>query len=146
MRTHRRVGFTIFVLVVCAAAIAVLSPSGSVDPGAKAIQANAVSTPGSSAMRVYLDPETGTVTSEAPQNTTMELTPDLENALRHDDTGLTVEKAANGTLKMNLQDRYEDVTVVRIDANGRRIFCTGDAKTLLRSMNDTTTPTGPEVK
>jgi hypothetical protein len=97
-------------------------------------------------MRVYLDPETGDVSGDVPQNTTVELNSALENALRHDDEGLVIEKHASGAQSLNLQERYEDVSVVRIDENGKMIFCSGDPKTVLRGLSDTSTPTGPEVK
>jgi hypothetical protein len=123
-----------------------MSPSGSTESTGVAVKSNDVTSAGTAGMRVYIDPETGEVTGDVPQNAAIELNAAMENALRHDDEGLVGEKHANGAMSLNLQERYADVSVVRIDENGKMIFCSGDANAVVRGLNDTTTPTGPEVK
>ena len=135
MRTSRRVGVVAFLLLVTAAAIAVLSPGSN--------QSNASMTPtvapAGDGMRVYLDPETGEPGAQ-PSAAVVELNPELENALRHDDEGLTQVTHPNGAVSMNLEGRYEEATVVHIDANGKRIICTDNMH------NVTNAPSAPEVK
>ena len=143
MRIDRRVGVIALLLVVSAAAIAVLSPDSSTQSSTTAaVQSNHENF--TAGMRVYMDPETGEITS-GPQPVA-ELDPEMANALRHDDTGLAVETHPNGAKSLDLDGRYADVVVVRIDENGKMIFCAGDPETVEKAINDTTTPTGPEVK
>lgn len=127
-------------LLACAVTVVALSPSFTHESAAS------VSAPGSSAMRVYLDPETGEVTSTPTADATFEIEAALDNALRHDTEGLAQVSHTGGAVSINLDGRYNDVMVVRVDANGKQEFCTGDVKTLAKGMTDTTTPTGPEVK
>jgi hypothetical protein len=140
MRMHRRVGVTILSLLACAVMVVALSPSFTHESAA-----NVASAPGASAMRVYLDPETGAVSSTPTADATFEIEAALDNSLRHDTQGLAQVTKADGTTSINLDGRYNDVMVVRVDANGKQEFCTGDVKTLAKGMTSTT-PTGPEVK
>ena len=139
MRTSRRVGVVVFLLVVTAAAIAILSPGGS-NQSTAAVTSNDGIAPGAAGMRVYLDPETGLPGAKPEASAVVELNPELENALRHDDEGLTQVTHSNGAVSMNLEGRYEEATVVHIDANGKRIICTDNMH------NITTAPATPEVK
>jgi hypothetical protein len=128
-------------LLACAVTVVALSPSFTHESAA-----NAVSAPGSSAMRVYLDPETGTVTSTPSASATIEIDAAMENTLRHDDEGLVIDSHAGGAKSMNLQGRYGDVVMVRIGENGKAMICSGDESTVVKALNDNTTPTGAEVK
>ena len=143
MRTHRRVGVTVLLLLIAAVTVIAMSPVHTFD---SAVQSASISSPGTSAMRVYLDPETGEVSSVPTADATFAIGGELENALRHDTEGLTQTAHANGMVSINLDGRYQDVMVVRIGPNGKQEFCTTDAKTLAKGMTDTTTPTGLEVK
>jgi hypothetical protein len=108
--------------------------------------ANVASATGSSAMRVYLDPETGTVTSTPSANASIEIDAAMDNALRHDTEGLPQDTHAGGAVSINLDGRYNDVMVVRVGPNGKQELCISDKKSFEKGMTDTTTPTGPEVK
>ena len=143
MRTHQRVGVTVLLLTACAA-IVVLSPSGSNEK--TTVSTNASYAPGTNGMRVYMDPETGEVTSTPPADAVLELDAALENTLRHDDEGLVTEKHPNGSSSLNLQGRYGDVVMIRVDENGKAMMCSGDETTVAKTLNDNTTPTGPAVK
>jgi len=127
-------------LLACAVTVVALSPSFTHESAAN------VTAPGASAMRVYLDPETGAVSSVPTADATFEIEAALDNALRHDTEGLAQVTHGDGAVSINLDGRYNDVVVVRVDANGKQEICTSDVKTLVKGMTDTTTPTGPEVK
>jgi len=144
MRMNRRVGVIALLLVVSAAAIAVLSPGRSTQSTTTAtVQSNDNSTAG---MRVYLDPETGEVTGTPPASAVIELDAEMQYTLRHDDEGLVMVKHANGATSLDLQGRYGDVSVVRIDENGKATYCNDSEEAVVKNLSDTTTPTGPEVK
>jgi hypothetical protein len=72
----------------------------------------------------------------------------MQNALRRDDQGLEVVKHADGTWSMDLQGRYQHVSMVRIDENGALTVCTDNAKAVERNLNHqpVSTPNAPEVK
>lgn len=95
---------------------------------------------------VYLDAETGEVTGTPPADAVIELDAEMANTLRHDDEGLVVVHHPNGALSMDLQGRYGDVSVVRIDENGMATYCSDSEESVKKNLTDTTTPTGPEVK
>jgi hypothetical protein len=144
MNKAKWLGVTVLLLVVGAATI-VLSPSSSTDSSTTAVGSTDDPNSATPGLRVYLDPETGELTNSDP-NATIELDPELENTLRHDDEGLVIEEHAHGARSMNLQGRYGDVVVVRIGENGKQFFCSTEASAVEKGINDTTTPTGPEVK
>ncbi|HEX6790393.1 MAG TPA: hypothetical protein VF247_03705 [Candidatus Krumholzibacteria bacterium] len=102
--------------------------------------------PASDGMRVYLDPETGDMTAQPTDAAVAELDAALANTLRADDEGLTVEHHPDGSLSLDLQGRYGDVTMVRIGENGVQTICNNDADQILKNLNDKTSPTGLEVK
>ena len=141
MRIGKRVGVVVFLLVVTVAAIAVLSP-GSSTQSTTALSSNDGFEAG---MRVYLDPETGEPGAQPSAGAAIELDPELANALRHDDTGLVQVTHPNGAVSMNLEGRYAEATVVRIDENGQKIICTDNMHGLEKNLTDTT-PVTPEVK
>lgn len=141
-----RVGVAILLLAVCAATVFVLSPSGSADSGAVAIESGSTVAPGTAGLRVYLDPETGAVGAPPENSAVVQLNDELQNALRHDEEGLVFVKHPNGATSVDLQGRYESASYVRIDENGKRVYCNDDADAVARGLGDTTTPTGPEVK
>lgn len=145
MRTSKRVGVTISFLVLAAAAIAVLAPGGSSESKSVAAAGSGISSPGTAGMRVYLDPETGDVSSEVDPNAVIELDAELENALRHDSEGLETVRHADGAESLNLEGRYQEASVVRIDANGKAVICTDNVANLEKTLTDTT-PVSPEVK
>jgi hypothetical protein len=144
MRMNRRVGVIALLLVVSAAAIAVLAPGSSNQSSTNAsVQSTNNATAG---MMVYIDEETGEITGTPPVDAVIQLDSDLANTLRHDDEGLVQVTHPNGAVSLDLQGRYGDVSVVRIDENGKAAYCIDSEESLLKNLNDTTTPTGPEVK
>ena len=144
MRMNRRVGVIALLLVVSAAAIAVLAPGSSTQSSTNAsVQSTNNSTAG---MMVYIDEETGEITGTPPADAIIELDSELANTLRHDDEGLVQVTHPNGAVSLDLQGRYGDVSVVRIDENGKATYCNNSEATVVKTLTDTTTPTGPEVK
>lgn len=145
MRIDRRVGVIALLLVVSAAAIAVLSPGSSTQSSTiAAVQSNHSFDAG---MKVYLDPETGDVTSapQADPNAVFELNAAEEAALSQDSDGLSVEKHADGAVSINLQGRFQSASFVRIDENGKAIVCTDNVNDAEHSLNGTSSNL-PEVK
>jgi len=141
-----RVGVAILLLAVCAATVFVLSPGSSADSGAVAIESGSTGAPGTAGLRVYLDPETGDVGAPPENSTVVQLNDELQNALRQDEVGLQFVTHPDGAVSVDLQGRYESASYVRVDANGKRVYCDNDAEAVARGLGDTTTPTGPEVK
>jgi hypothetical protein len=144
MRVNTRVGVIALFLVVSAAAIAVLSPGRSIQSSTTAaVQSNSFD----AGMKVYLDPETGDVTSapQADPNAVFELDAAEEAALSQDSEGLAVEKHADGTVSMNLQGRFQSASFVRLDKNGKAIVCTDNVTDAEQSLNATSSNL-PEVK
>src|SRR5262249_16698586 len=139
----KRVGVTVLLLLMSVATVIALSPAHTFE---SAVQSTTFANPATSAMRVYLDPETGEVSSVPTANATFEMDAALANTLSHDPSNLVTERHPDGSESINLDGTYGDVMVVRIGANGKQEFCTTDAKSLAKGMLDTTTPTGPEVK
>ena len=96
-------------------------------------------------MRIYLDEE-GQVTSTPPADAVITLDPEMENLLRHDSEGLDQTTRPDGTVFLDTAGRYGDVVVVRVGENGKMTFCQNNETAIIKGMQDTTTPTGPEVK
>ena len=143
MKTQRRVGVTVLLLLMSVATVIAMSPTHTFE---SAVQSTTISSPATSAMRVYLDPETGEVSSTPSENATFEVDAALAATLEHNPANLVTVTHPDGSQSINLDGTYGDVMVVRVGPNGKQTFCANDAKALAKGMLDTTTPTGPEVK
>lgn len=133
-------------LVLSAATLVILSPSSSTDSNAVVVGSSAES-PGTAGMRAYLDPETGELTTGPMPAGEMALDADTQNALRRDTEGLEIKQHADGSVSMDLQGRYQSVSVARIDENGAITVCSDDAANVERSLTESTVhPATPEVK
>jgi len=74
--------------------------------------------PGTAGLRVYLDPETGTLGGPGPM-----VTPDEDvSPLNESDEGLVQQVMPDGHVMMDLQGRFADYVLVTIDASGRLVF------------------------
>ena len=133
-------------MIVSAAAVAILAPNHGGDTNAIAAKSPGEFAPGTAGMKAYLDPETGTLTVGVAPQTQFELDADTQNALRRDTEGLEVVKHADGSESIDLQGRFQSVSVVRIDANGKAIICTDNVQTVEKVLDGKATPTAPEVK
>ena len=145
MRQRKRVGVIILFLIVSAATVVALSPGDSTETSAIAVESNGASAPGTAGMRVYLDPETGEIAGHIDAQAAIELDAELQEALRHDDEGLTTVRHEDGAESLDLNGRYQEASVVRLDASGKFVVCTDNIANLKRALKDTT-PAAPEVK
>ncbi len=127
----------------------ILAAAGFVvpSPGANDV-ANEGRAPGTAALRAYLDPETGELVVGPAPSSEGELDADTQNALRRDDEGLVVQHHADGSVSMDLQGRYQSVSVIQINHDGTAsITCTDHAKLLGQPSKDkTAAPNASEVK
>ena len=142
MRTQRRVGVTVLLLLMSVATVIAMSPAHTFE---SAVQSTSVTDPGAAAMRIYLDAD-GNLTSTPTDDAVIAVDPDMENLLRHDSEGLNQVTRPDGTQFLNTEGRYGDVVVMRVGANGNQTVCVNGAKGYVNSLTDKTTPTGPEVK
>ena len=124
-----------FVLLPVAAVLVtglfVFAPTGAIAPHPdEAVSVSGSSpdfAPGEAALRATLDPETGKIGMSVVQPSAA-LDADTREALRRDSEGLTRIYHANGTVSVNLQGRFQNVSVARIDENGKIVFCSEDAR------------------
>jgi hypothetical protein len=133
---HKRVGVVFLLLVVAAATLAVLSPGRSTEVAAVSNDGIA---PGDAGMRVFLDPETGETLAAPDPNAVIELDGELQNAMRRDTEGLPTIKHQNGAESIELDGRYQEASVVRIDENGKHIICTDRVENLEKALNEPST-------
>lgn len=132
-------------LVLIAAAAMLLLRNPSSEPGAVAVDSSPAREAG---MMAYIDPETGDLTTGPAPASEFELDADTQNALRHDDSGLEVKTRVDGSKVMNLQGRYQHVSVIHIDANGVKTICTDNEKSAEHNLNQApaSMSNAPEVK
>ncbi len=88
-----------------------LDPSGAQDP-----------VPGSAAMRARINPETGGLEVSAGLRD-LTLDPTTSQALRRDTEGLIPVYHPDGSVSVDLQGRFQSVSVARLDEKGRVIYC-----------------------
>jgi hypothetical protein len=124
------------------ATVIAMSPAHTFE---SAVQSTSVTDPGAAAMRIYLDSD-GNVTSTPTDDAVIAVDPDMDNLLRHDSEGLTPTVRPDGTVFLDTAGRYGDVVVLRVGANGKQTVCVNGEKAFVKSMTDTSIPTGPEVK
>ena len=143
MSLHRRVGVSAL-LVLLAAGLVALSPIPSSQSNIAVTTDNA---PAEAGMMAYIDPETGTLTMGHTPAGEIELDEDTQNALRRDDEGLEVVQHADGSVSVDLQGRFQHVSIVRIDENGKMTVCADNTTSAEHSLTKPVThPSTPEVK
>ena len=102
---------------------------------------------GMASMRAYLNPETGKIET-GPSPAVVQFDSDTEQALRRDATGLTEEHRADGSVLIDLQGRFESVSMVHRTADGKKVItCTDDRQRAKNTLQgDLPRSTAPEVK
>ena len=118
---------SVVTIAVLAMGAFVMPPSTTIEPVATELVAgDAELRPGTAALRATINPETGEIeiSSKAPEST---LDIQTVESLRRDTEGLKPVVHPNGAVSVNLEGRFQSVSVVRIDKNGKRIVCTEDA-------------------
>lgn len=133
-------------LVLSTATLVFLSPSSSTDTHGVAVGSGTES-PGTAGMRAYLDPETGELVVGVLPASEIELDADTQNALRRDTEGLKIVQHADGSVSMDLDGRFQNVSVARIDENGVVTVCDDNVENVERNLNQNVShPATPEVK
>lgn len=118
------------VVIISAAAVAVVvfapPPGGSAPvPGVEPARGtDAGGAPGTAALRATIDPETGALEVGTAPVSARELDAAAQNALRRDTEGLIEERHPDGSVSVNLQGRFQSVSVVHRDENGTVTVCT----------------------
>ena len=104
--------------------------------------------PGSAALKAYLNPETGEIEVGASAGAEANLDPDTQNALRRDDEGLVKVRHADGSVSMDLQGRFQSVSIVQINDDGTATTtCTDNAEAVEKALSGQLVgPPAPEVK
>jgi len=92
-------------------------------------------------LRVFLDPETGETLAAPDPSAVFELDPEVENALRKDTEGLVNVTHPNGAVSIDLDERYQEASIVVIGENGKRIICSGSADEIKKALSETTSST-----
>ncbi len=150
MNRRKLVGAAFIIAVVTMAGVAaVMSTSGTeMEVAVRTSVAASVDepAPGSAALRAYLDPETGELAVGVAPAAELELDPDTENALRRDDEGLVQVRHADGSVSMDLQGRYQSVSIARVNAGGTITVCTESAEGAKHALDGKTPNHAPEVK
>ena len=82
---------------------------------------------GAAGMRIFKDPETGEIGPPTAGSSALEM-----DANSEDMTGLKQEVLPDGSVMVDLQGRFQESMVMRIDANGHSFMtCTRDVKKTL---------------
>ena len=145
MKKRKWAGITIL-LVLSVTTLVILSPGSSTNTNATAVEASTESS-GTASMRAYLDPETGELTVGVMPAGELALDADTQNALRRDSEGLQSVRHADGSVSMDLQGRFQSVSVARVDENGKITMCSDNAAIVERSLDETIVqPATLEVK
>jgi hypothetical protein len=115
-------------LIVVAAAVAIPLFSDT-DVARKPIPAVVDETfeVGTSAMRAYLNPETGQLEVRKALLSEFELDAETREALRRDTEGLVMQHHPDGSVSVNLKGRFQNATIAHIDENGVMTICTDHA-------------------
>jgi hypothetical protein len=98
----------------------------------------------SQGMVVAIDPETGRLGMPTAEQLgallpagSLQLSPSERTGLLRTSAGLAAVRRADGSVMIDLQGRFMDYSVVRLDANGRpRLGCVDDAAALSRWLGE----------
>lgn len=148
MKRQILIGALLIVVAAAVTTFAVWSPTAGTD-SAPVVEASAPvdGIPGHAAMRAYLNPETGELeVGVAPANEA-DLDADTQNALRRDTEGLLQVHHADGSVSMDLQGRFQSVSVVRTNQDGTFTVCTDQTEGAKQALDgNTSVPITPAVK
>jgi hypothetical protein len=130
--TSRRDLLRLVPVAICVtAAVALFTISSKLEASAPA--GGEVATPGTAAMRVAIDPETGALVSGAEAARLADPAADkqaaaeLEQMLNRSDAGLQEVHHADGRVSVNLEGRFMSASVARIRADGKvETLCADD--------------------
>ena len=102
--------------------------------------------PGAAAMRASIDPETGTlVQGHVPSSKAV--SPELHNMLSRSTEGLVEVHHADGRVSVNLQGRFQNAAMARIDSNGKlHTTCVENSEAAHACQGDHPAPQAAEVR
>jgi hypothetical protein len=150
MNRHVLARVSITITALALVAVGVLSTTESADKRGlgqpSAAPAVDEPTPGTAALRAYLNPETGQLEVRAAPVAELGLDADTENALRRDAEGLVELHHPDGSVSIDLQGRFQSVSVVRINDDGTAVVCTDDAEGVGQALEGRSSSATPEVK
>jgi hypothetical protein len=101
--------------------------------------------PGTAGMVVAIDPETGTVGMPSAEQMKA-FDEQMKSSLNQSDVGLEFINHPDGSTSVDLQGRYQSVSIAKIGADGRPQTTCVDTHEAARAALDGTAPVGPEVK
>lgn len=140
MKRNNFVRGSVLLATVAVTALVASTPSDSLPDG------RAHDPAGTAGLRVYLDPETGDLQTGPAAAAEIELDAETQNAVRRDTEGLRMVRHANGAVSMDLQGRYQSVSVIRIDENGVASICADNETSVEHALKDHAKAATPEVK
>jgi hypothetical protein len=111
-------------LVFAGAALLAGSPPSASPETQPTAPAVAVAPAAASGMVVYIDPETGGLTSTPPSAEAAAELLALEAALSRSSEGLVETTASDGSPMINLQGRFQNVLMAGVSAHGPQALCT----------------------
>jgi len=131
---------------VAIAGLVVFAPADSNETGSVASDAPATA-PGTASLRAYLNPETGEIEAGPVVGAEVELDPDTQNALRRDTEGLVEVHHADGSVSIDVQGRFQNVSLARVNSDGTVTICSDNAHGVQQMVDGkNVVPTTPEVK
>lgn len=148
MKRHTIVASALIIGAIAVVGI-LMSPSGitRTNTNEAATIAATEAAPGTASLRAYLDPETGELAMGMVPAEETALDPDTQNALRRDSEGLVQVRHADGSVSMDLQGRFQSVSIVRLNADGTVTVCADNAEGVQRALDSKTSVSAvPEVK
>ncbi len=101
--------------------------------------------PGSAGMVVALDPETGTFGLPSAEQAKA-LEQQMKASLNQTDAGLLFVNHPDGSTSVDLQGRFQSMSVAQIGPDGRARTTCVETQEAARAALDGTAPIGPEVK
>ncbi|HOC44827.1 MAG TPA: hypothetical protein PKJ99_17575 [Thermoanaerobaculales bacterium] len=108
-------------LVLAAASLAAPALAGD-DPAPVAPQEQAVTQAPAAGLVVYIDPETGKVTSTPTDAQRAAMQSALAELLNYSDEGLVEVVMPDGSVVMDLQGRFQSTLIVQVAPDGTRHF------------------------
>jgi hypothetical protein len=97
--------------------------------------------PGAAGMMIAIDPETGQYRMPTPDELQVLQQMNRDDALNLSNQGLVSEPLPGGGIKVNLQGRFQDYSVVRVGKDGKLIY--GCGQTQAGAMAETYAPNRP---
>jgi hypothetical protein len=142
-RLGAMLGATAVVAMLAFWAIAAMRQSSATSTSTNHI--STTQAPGSAGMVVALDPETGTF---GPPNAEQAkaLEEQMKASLNQSDVGLEFVNHPDGSTSVDLQGRFQSMSIAQIGPDGRVHTTCVDTHEAAHAVLDGTAPVGPEVK